>query len=238
MKPDTLEFLHTTMARINADERAAREEYYAYLLTQGDSSDTLDEHIAKYSSFVALGVPASPPSIDALRKLSAPELPETLLNFYRTVGSIKGGDRLKGLVLHSPDTLILKSSPNPTSPWDCVPSMGLVDIIRWSWGNDRFEFDPASGDGLTQAEVEHLNARYSAVGWYDVLEGEGREYLIFDRSGAFATLFYHQDAFDELYADSLLPMLSGEMSVATSFDEALVTLLTKAEADEWEELDE
>ena len=115
--------------------------------------------------------------------------------------------------------------------------MGLVDMIRWSWGNDRFEFDPASGDGLTQIEVDSLNAQYSVIGWHDVFEGEGHEYLVFDRSGAFAILPYHQDAFDELYKDSLRPMLGGEMNEAVSLDEALVKLLASAEADEWEDMD-
>ena len=238
MKQDTIELLHATMNRINAVERAKREDYYAYLLTQGDDTDTLEGHIAKYASFVTLGPPATETRIDALRKLSAPALPAPLLDFYRTIGSIHGGNQLKGLVLHSPETLIMKSAPNPAQQWDCVASMGLVDMIRWSWGNDRFEFDPSSGDGLTQVEVDSLNAQYSVIGWYTVLEGEGNEYLLFDRHGAFATLFYHQDAFDELYADSLRPMLDGELSETGSFDEALVKLLVKAEADEWEALDD
>ena len=197
MKQNTIDLLHATMNRINSAELASREEYYAYLLTQGDHEDTLEGHIAKYASFVTLGPPASEQSIDALRKLSRPQLPESLLSFYRSIGSIRGGDRLKGLKLHSPETLILKSTPNTESPWDCVASMGLVDMIRWSWGNDRFEFDPANGDGLTQVEVDALNEQFSVIGWHDVFEGEGREYLIFDRGGAFATLHYHQDAFDE-----------------------------------------
>ncbi len=238
MKQETIELLHAIMNRINADELATREEYYAYLLTQGDDTDTLEAHVAKYASFVKLGAPASEQSIEALQKMSGPTLPDSLLHFYRTIGSIHGGNQLKGLVLHSPETLVMKSAPNPAQRWDCVASMGLVDMIRWSWGNDRFEFDPASGDGLTQVEVDSLNAQYSVIGWYTVLEGEGHEYLLFDRHGAFATLFYHQDAFDELYADSLRPMLGGDLSEAGAFDEALVKLLVKAEADEWEELDE
>ena len=238
MKQETIELLHATMNRINAVELATREDYYAYLLTQGDDTDTLEAHVAKYASFVKLGTPASEQSIEALRKMSGPTLPDSLLHFYRSVGSIHGGDQLKGLVLHSPETVVLKRAPNPESPWDSVASMGLVDMIRWSWGNDRFEFDPASGDGLTQKEVDELNAQYSVIGWYTVLEGEGCEYLIFDRRGAFATLFYHQDAFDELYADALRPMLGGELSESGSFDQTLVKLLVNAEADEWEELDE
>ena len=237
MKQDTLELLHAMMNRINSTELASRQEYYAYLLTQGDHEDTLEAHVAKYANFVALGPPASEQSIDALRSMSGPTLPDSLLSFYRSVGSIRGGDRLKGLTLHSPEVLLSKRVSNPQQPWDCVPSIGLVDMIRWSWGNDRFEFDPASGDGLTQVEVDALNAQYSVIGWYDVFEGEGHEYLIFDRSGAFATLHYHQDAFDELYADSLRPMMAGAMRDAVSFDEALVKLLVGAEADEWEDMD-
>lgn len=237
MKRTTIELLHATMNRINAVELTTREDYYAYLLTRGDDSETLEAHIAKYASFVKLGPPSSEQSIDALRKLSGPTLPESLLDFYRTVGLIHGGNRLKGLMLHSPVTLVLKSAPNRENPWDCVPSMGVVDMIRWSWGNDRFEFDPASGGGLTQVEVDALNAQFSVVGWFTLFEGEGYVYLLFDGNGTFTTLHYHQDAFDELYADSLQPMLCGEMGGAVSFDEALVKWLADAEADEWGDTD-
>ncbi|MEO8386495.1 MAG: hypothetical protein ABI583_14695 [Betaproteobacteria bacterium] len=41
-----------------------------------------------------------------------------------------------------------------------------------------------------------------------------------------------------MYADSLLPMLAGEMREAVSFDEALVKLPANAEAGKWGELDE
>lgn len=43
--------------------------------------------------------------------------------------------------------------------------MGLVHMVLWAWGNDRFEFDPGSQEGLDQPSVDALNAKYGIIGW-------------------------------------------------------------------------
>ena len=143
------------------------------------------------------------------------ELPAPLQVFYRAAGSFFGGPQLQDLAIPAP------------GDWEALASLGLADVVRWSWGNDRFEFDPDQRGGLTRDEVAALNRRYSAVGWRVVEDGEGFDYLYFDSEGRFGRLFYHQDAFDELYQDELRPMLA-ESPARASFDEALAQLLEAA----------
>ena len=219
--------------RVNDEERKQRVEYYEYLKGKGDAEPTLEEHLARFGSFARFGQPAGDSTVEALRARSQVPLPEDLVRFYRTSGSFQGGHYLKNMVVHAPDTLVKKSRRDPERPWDYAASMGLVDMIRWSWANDRFEFDPKSREGLTEDEVVALNRRYSIVGWYVIEEGEGHEYLYFDDKGRFGTLYYHQDAFDELYREDLKPMLGGREAPDT-FDAAMLRLLKGAESPDFE----
>jgi hypothetical protein len=221
-----IDALRAQADRVNAAELEARRDYHQYLAQKGDHEDTLEQHIAKYASLARFGTPAGDDDLARLQTLSQPTLPAPLLAFYRAVGSFHGGAYLQDLVLHAPARLLQAAALEPGG-WEALPSIGLADMVRWSWGNDRFEFDPAQRGGLTPAEVGELNRRYSAVGWRVVEDGEGFEYLYFDGEGRFGGLFYHQDAFDELYEDDLLPMLAASPARA-GFDEALAQLLQAA----------
>ena len=225
--------LRAAMTRVNEAERKQRVDYYEYLKGKGEAEPTLEEHLARFASFARFGRPASQDAIEALRPLSRPGLPEDLVRFYRESGSFEGGHYLKNMVVYAPETLVAKSKRDPERRWDHAASMGLVDMIRWSWANDRFEFDPKSREGLSEDEVIALNRDYSIVGWYVVDEGEGYEYLYFDGQGRFGTLYYHQDAFDELYREHLKPMLGGRPA-PDSFDAAMLQLLKGAEAPDFE----
>ena len=198
--------LRSHLERVNARELAARRDYHAYLVGRGDEKDTLEEHIAKYASLARIGEPATPHDIEALQALSQPPLPAELVDFYRTCGSFRGGHYLHDCVIHAPSAL-LDAHRRPRGEWEVLPSMGLAAMVRWAWGNDRFEFEPDQG-GLAAAEVAALDRAYSAIGWRVVASGEGFEFLYFDAHGRFGRLFFHQDAFDELYEDSLQPMLA------------------------------
>lgn len=213
---DMLALLRSHMERVNAAELAARRDYHAYLADRGDKNDTLEEHIAKYASLARLGEPASDADIAALQALSRPPLPADLLAFYRSAGAFHGGASLQDCVIHAPAAL-LAASRKPPGTWEGVASMGLPDMVRWAWGNDRFEFEPGRG-GLTAAEVGALNRGYSVIGWRVVEDGEGFEFLYFDAQGRFGRLFYHQDAFDELYEEALQPMLTRSPADASLAD--------------------
>jgi len=234
MNPETLSLLRAEMQRVNTLGRVEREEHFAYLQTRGEADESLDTYMARYASLARFATPASEALLLALQELSAVPLPKSLLAFHRGLGGFRGGNRLQGLVIHDAETLLAKCAPNPQQPWDHLRSIGLVDMILWSWGNDRFEFKPESGDGLDAAEVATLNRNYSIAGWRPVEEGEGFQYLYFDRDGRFDILHYHQDAFDELHAQSLQPMLL--RSPATlSFDVATLTMLTSAAKLDWDD---
>jgi hypothetical protein len=222
----SLDRIHARMKRANALEIKAREDHYAYLVKKGDYSDSLDQYIGKYASLARFGAAATEADIEGLQRLSGLKLPPTLVRFYRTFGSLDGGDHLHGLLIHSPESLVKHSAPD-TPKWDRIRSLGLVDMIVWSWGGDRSEFDPASADGLTEKEVAALNAGYSVIGWYAVEEGEGFDYLFLDAEGKFGTLHYHQDAFDELYTEQLQPMLVAS-TAAQDFDEAVAAFVEAA----------
>jgi hypothetical protein len=234
MNPKTLSLLHAEMQRVNALERVEREEHYAYLQSRGEADESFEDYMAKYASLARLATPASETLLVALQGRSAVPLPESLLDFYRGAGGFRGGNRLQGLIIHDAEIVVTKCAPNPQEPWDCLRSMGLIDMILWSWGNDRFEFKPESGDGLSAAEVAMLNHNYSIAGWRPVEEGEGFQYLYFDRDGRFDILHYHQDAFDELYAESLRPMLQQSLATLT-FDEAMAALLASAAKSDWDD---
>lgn len=226
MSPSARELFASIITRVNTAERREREDYFAYLEKRGDHSETLDEHMAKYASFARFGVPASQDSIDRLRRLSGPALPQPLIDFYLDMGSLHGGNRLQGLVIYSADELIAHSHAD-TPRWQHLRSIGLVDMIVRSFGGDRFEFDPASGEGLTQQEVDALNRQFSVIGWHTTDDGEGFEYIYFDRDGKFGTVGYHQDDFEAFYERELKRMMLQSDGYMT-LDQALHAMLRSA----------
>jgi hypothetical protein len=224
---DIIELLRAQAERVNAVELAERRDYHAYLRSRGDNSETLEEHVAKYASLAKLGPPATEDELARLQVICPVPLPAELLAFYGTAGGFDGGVRLQQAVIHAPADL-LRASERPAGRWDALPSMGLVHAVLWAWGNDRFEFDPDSGEGLDQASVDALNANYAVIGWRMVEEGEAHEFIYVDRHGGFGRLFYHQDAFDELLADHLDPMLRQAGPAPGRFDVVLAEFIAAA----------
>ena len=231
LEQQTLDALRDAMERVNRLERKQREDYHAHRRAQGDVEESLEEHLARYARFASFGEPPDPATLEELRRLSGPPLPPDLVDFYRRVGAFDGSPWLKGLVVHAPQKLVAKSRRNEERPYEHLRSLGFVDMILWSWGNDRFEFDPASGEALPQAEIDALNARYSIVGWRTIDETEGFEYLYFDANGGFGTAHFHQDDFESFDEDVLRPLLRGERPAQT-LDEALRALLERAHGPE------
>ena len=203
---DIIEPLRALADCANAIELRERRDYHAYLKAHGDDSETLDEHIARHANLARLGPPAVPDDLARLQTICPVPLPAELLAFYRTAGGFHGGKRLQDAVIHAPADL-LRATERPDSQWDRLRSMGLVHMVLWAWGNDRFEFDPASGEGLDQASVDALNGNYAIVGWRVMDAGEAHEFIYLDRGGRFGRLYFHQDAFGELLVDDLVPMV-------------------------------
>jgi hypothetical protein len=228
MNQATLALFVLTMERINALERQERENHYHYLLEQGDKTDTLDAHMTKFARFASFGTPASAASIVDLQRLSGPPLPRSLIDFYLTTGAFDGGERLSDLKVLSVPEPLAKSQTGECS-WNKSPSMGLVDMILLSWGADLYQFNPASGEGLTQAEVLALNLNYSVNGWHYSDFGEAFDYLYFDAQGRFGIVGFHQDDFDSFYSEHLAPKIV-QSAARLTLDEALAAMLKSAEA--------
>lgn len=221
-----LELLRAQADRVNAIELRERRDYHAYLKSRGDDSETLDEHIARFASLARLDPPAAEEDLARLQSICPVPLPAQLLAFYRTAGGFHGGKRLQDAVIHAPADL-LRASQRPAGQWDALRSMGLVHMVLWAWGNDRFEFDPGSGEGLDQASVDALNANYAVIGWRVMDDGEAHEFIYLDRHGGFGRLYFHQDAFDELLAE-LNPMVRQSRPAPDDFGTVVAEFIRNA----------
>jgi hypothetical protein len=178
--------------RINAAEIARRRDYYAYLTNREPQEETLEEHVEKYAALVRTGGAASPEQIRELEAAQSTRLPGELQDFYRTLGKLQRPHHLEIFAV---------------AELGEMRSMGLIDMMNACWGYGRFEFDPAEGL-MSQEMIDALNAAYKCAGWVWSDRGEeGHDYIWFDRDGRFGTTFFHQDEFDELYEESLVPML-------------------------------
>jgi hypothetical protein len=145
---------------------------------------------------------------DALLKQLASKfglpIPAELRQFYINVGSARSDD-LESNCIDIESAQQLLDALAQTQRWRRLNSTGLIDYIKYSWGNDRHEFD-----GYMSAEsVAKINANYQAFGlWrgFEILEGA--HYFYFDAQGKFGSVYYHQDAFDDLLTNHLDPMLA------------------------------
>lgn len=230
MHPELVAQYEKVIERINTFERARRVDYYEYLKKQRRAEATLEEHLSRFAAFARFGKPADVMTLDALSKLSGPPLPDSLREFYLTQGSFDGGGMWMQMKIHEPAALVECARPDPEQPGNLVRSLGVAHMIRWSWGGDRPEFDPQSGEGLSAVEADILNREYSVIGWISSDGYEANRYLYFDAHGKYGLLYYHQDGFRDFYAEELKPMLAGRGGTLT-FDEAMQQMLVHATTD-------
>lgn len=179
--------------RINASEMKRRRDYYDHLASKEPQTETFEEHVAKFANLVRTGDTATLDEIRAFETAQSTTFPGELQEFHQTFGR-----------LHAYHTIEIFSVAELQS----MRSMGLIDMMSACWGHDRPEFDPAEGM-MTREEIDALNAAYKCVGWIWSDPGEeGHDYIWFDRDGRFGVTFFHQDAFDELYEEALVPMMA------------------------------
>jgi hypothetical protein len=216
----------------NAAEIEKRKDYYEYLQTQEPQSETFEEHLQLYADLIRTGETATPGEIAALETLAGTAFPEELRELYGTMGMLRAGGPEGRVDLFSVRELDAKArgaaTPHP---------LGLIKMILDCWGSDRFEFNPAN-KLITADQVAQLDADYTCIGWvWSDPSLESHEYIYFDRAGNFGTLFYHQDAFDELYSDSLVPMLKASLANSSLSEIILKSLPSGEPAMEEEELE-
>ncbi|CAG7856421.1 hypothetical protein MCAMS1_00892 [biofilm metagenome] len=167
--------------------------------------------------------PANEQALTELKARASIEIPPSLLEFYRKDGGVMPGRVAESRTIKIPSASNLLAAMNEDDQWSRLNSLGLIDYIKYSWGNDLWEFD----EEISTQNVNVLNQNYHSFGLYRTTDGlESAYYLYFDKSGNFGTVFYHQDAFDELMEDYLLNM--PDKSPAS---ESLSQLLTRAFAE-------
>jgi hypothetical protein len=100
----------------------------------------------------------------------------------------------------------------------------LIDCIKFSWGNDRPEFDD-----VELSKIDYLNENYKCFGLYRYDGGfEEAYYLYFDRNQKFGLVRYHQDDFDELWSVHLRNMLN-KSPASESLDGLLISIIDRLE---------
>ncbi len=192
--------------RLNQAARDACSGYYTYLIERAPQKDSLEEFVERNGKTITIGPVATQEEVQELADFFPGRFPQELQTFFLNIGGL----RLAPLEFYSARNLLdFLSDPSDLAgtPASSMPkSLGLLDMIKLSWGNDRFEFDAANGL-IQQTDVDSLNSRYACIGWFsaaDCDECESNTYVFFNQAGDFGTVFYHQDAFDELWAGSLL----------------------------------
>lgn len=191
-----------TVEAFNDAELKRRRDYYAELCENEPQTESFEQHLERYADLVRTGNAVGAGEIAELAARITMPVPDELQAFYHVIGSLHCRD---AQLFALPE--LLGCYRGVPTEYGVAKSIGIIDMIRLCWGNDRFEFEPPNGY-ITQAEVDALNGAYACVGWYMPEDEESARYVYFDRQGNFGTIFYHQDAFDELYADDLLPMLT------------------------------
>lgn len=176
-----------------------------------------------YNTLLAAG-PATDAAIARLQSLEPRPLPDALSGFYRRFGGLHNEGNTESFCLQLPPPSELADGLEQDDAWK-IRSLGLIDMIQYSWGNLRSEFEP--GCFFTLAAVQGLNQRYRCFGWYrtdTVLESAW--YLYADEDGRFGALFYDQDGFDATRRE-LLAMYQASPA-RQSLEEALCEAVERA----------
>jgi hypothetical protein len=168
------------------------------------------------------GEPASNELINEIQNFYSIPIPIELKNFYE-LGAIKNdADEDYSVWIQSATDLI--KSINEENKWFRIHSSGIIDGIKFSWGNDRPEFDE-----VNQEDIDKLNENYKYVGLYRYDWGlEEAYYIYFDKNQKFGVIRYHQDGFEDLWEDHLDTMLN-QSPANQSLEELLISMIDKLE---------
>lgn len=160
-------------------------------------------------------------------------IPKELNKFYTIFGRLKnkGNNESYCFEIPEPSKLIQISLDKSCGEF---ASFGLIDMIIYSWGNDREEFQKYQY--ISAEQTKQINSKYKCFGWYrnDTIL-ESAYYLYFDENENFGTLFYGQDtpneAFQELknILNTSIKNISLENILLEALDKTRITMI------EWNE---
>jgi hypothetical protein len=184
-----------------------------------ETNNLFFENLNDYNLIVDLQKPTIVELV-AIKEIVGAELPEDLKNFYLNFGGLKNVNNDESYCI---SILSLFEMLEAIKKDEFMPSfsMGIIDMILFSWGNDRYEF--ADGEFFSKEQKDFLNSQYKCFGWYrtdTVLDCA--YYLYFDANGNFGALCYDQDMFEEVQED-LIKMLENSPA-----NETLENLLSNA----------
>lgn len=160
--------------------------------------------------FVQLGPAATAAEIIALQAMAPAAFGNSLRDFYTCIGGLRGEFGEDGLSLHlcSPGELL--EAHQSREPWRYLHRLSLLDMARWSWGNDRPELDP----GQLPPAVECAASAAVCVGWLTDGSCEQHAHLVQRADGRFQLHLWHQDddfttpAAEARHAADLLSLLA------------------------------
>ena len=196
--------IHELIETCNAAEIERRRDYHQYLVERGDQSETFEEHLEKFAMIVRTGETATPAEIRDLEGAIGRPLPPELAELYTTIGRLIGLSPRGQLEIPSVRRLLQRMKDPSVPAYEKLCSLGLADMMRAPWGNERPELDPENGT-VSAEGLEAINQAYTCIGWIRNDPGEeGHTYVYFDRDGRFGTVFYHQDDLEEICESGLL----------------------------------
>ncbi|MGU3496722.1 hypothetical protein ACLBXM_21990 [Xanthobacteraceae bacterium A53D] len=183
------------MTARNAREIQFRTSYHAGEVEDGRDIEPLEAFLARYADRSRWGEPQPEDVIAGAQRLSPLPFPDDLLAFYRARGALEGSSLLCDLTLLSPAKMLERHGSKER--YRQIETLGLPDMIRHTWGNDRPEVALGS-DYYSDDQIRRLNAEYVVIGhlqhWRD--GNESTHYIYFDRKGRFGIFYFHQDEID------------------------------------------
>ncbi len=134
-------------------------------------------------------------------------IPLALQEFYEKFGGLTLGgmydpeSEYEGLQMHIYSISELLSFLNEKANYQKLYSLGLIDYLKFNWGNDRPEFDE-----INLENIAYLNGNYKCFGTYAFGYDEHHS-LYFDKAGNFGKIVYDQENWSGLWKDYLNEML-------------------------------
>jgi len=189
--------LLSLIKRQNEEIEKEKRAYYDYRkkLNPKDIESTFDSFIVDMPDiFITIGSPATTESIQNLQNIMGRDLPRDLVQFYQIFGRISGTFEQWKFHLFIPGVDELLRDFTTAKNCENLHGIGLLDMINWSWGNDKEELTVEGG--LPQDEFDQYNS-YLCVGWFGG-DAEDHEYIIEISPNKFGVFYWHQDDYIEL----------------------------------------
>jgi len=184
-----------------------------------------DVEFNDYYSLVASEI-ATDKEIAELESIAKVSFPTDLVEFYKTIGSIKNeADECYAVRLEPVSVFIEKIETIKYfsgTPCAHLRSLGLIEFIADTWAYDFIDY-------FSKEDVDFFNENYTCFGFVRFGSGVGRtNYLYFDKQNNFGYVHYNQECFYDLWSDHLTEMKI-KSPAKYSFEELVIAALNDVE---------